>query len=152
MKGIRMVSAFVLFNFAFPALLLAQGILENPADGSSIGGLATFSGWVCTATRMEIDVDGSILQAGYPTSRNDTIEACGDDGDNGFSLLINTNLYGDGEHTARLLTDGVDQQFTRLLGRDKWRRLAFALRIAWATILISPKECSITLESPAEFC
>ncbi len=108
MKGIRMVSAFVLLNFTFPALLLAQGILENPADGSSIGGLTPFSGWVCTATRVEIDVDGSILQAGYPTSRNDTIEACGDDGNNGFSLLINTNLYGAGEHTARLLADGVE--------------------------------------------
>lgn len=108
MKGIRMVSAVVLLNFAFPALLSAQGILENPADGSFIGGLTTFSGWVCTATRVEIDVDGAILQAGYPTSRNDTIEACGDDGNNGFSLLVNTNLYGAGEHTARLLTDGVE--------------------------------------------
>ena len=82
--------------------------LENPAPGSFQSGIGLISGWICNANRVEIDVDGrATLQAAYGTGRNDTQSACGDT-NNGYGLLVNWNLLGDGVHRVRILADGVE--------------------------------------------
>ena len=45
--------------------------------------------------------------AAYGTNRADTTKPCGDT-DNGFGLLFNWNMLGDGEHTVVTLVDGVE--------------------------------------------
>ena len=85
--------------------------LENPQSLSHHSGIGLISGWVCDADRVEIEIDESIiLQAGYGTNRGDTEEICGDTA-NGFGLLFNWNLLGDGMHTLRALADG--EEFAR---------------------------------------
>jgi hypothetical protein len=82
--------------------------LENPVPGSFQSGLGLISGWVCNATRIDIDIDGrATLQAAYGTSRSDTQPTCGDI-NNGYGLLFNWNLLGDGIHRVRILADGVE--------------------------------------------
>jgi hypothetical protein len=83
-----------------------QGRLENPGHGAFVSGIGLISGWVCTANRVEIEMNGVILQASYGTSREDTRPVCGD-ANNGFGLLFNWNLLGDGVHRLRALADGV---------------------------------------------
>ena len=82
------------------------GYLENPGAGSFQSGIGLFSGWVCDAQRVEIEINARLtLKAGYGTIRSDTAGVCGDT-NNGFGLLFNWNLLGDGTHTARALADG----------------------------------------------
>ena len=82
--------------------------LENPSSGSFQSGIGLFSGWVCDALQVEIEMNGTTrLQAAYGTIRSDTTGVCGDD-NNGFALLFNWNLLGDGTHTVRALADGVE--------------------------------------------
>ncbi|MEW6297439.1 MAG: choice-of-anchor D domain-containing protein, partial [Thermodesulfobacteriota bacterium] len=84
-------------------------MLENPQPASFQSGIGVISGWVCTAGRVDIEFDGAFtLQAAYGTSRADTAGVCGDEGNNGFGLLFNWNLLGDGVHTVRALADGVE--------------------------------------------
>lgn len=81
------------------------GVLENPQSGP-VSGIGLVSGWVCDADQILIDVDGALqMQAGYGTSRGDTLGVCGDV-DNGFGALINWNLLGDGSHVVRVEADG----------------------------------------------
>ena len=54
-----------------------------------------------------IEIDELPLEAAYGTSRADTTERCGDR-DNGFGLLFNWNMLGDGEHTVVAWVDGVE--------------------------------------------
>ena len=54
-----------------------------------------------------IEIDGLPLGTAYGTIRADTAAVCGDT-DNGFGLLFNWNMLGDGEHTAVALVDGVE--------------------------------------------
>ena len=85
-----------------------SGILENPAPGSFQSGIGLISGWLCTATRVDVDVDGrATVQAVYGTERGDTQSACGDTS-NGYGLLVNWNLLGDGSHHVRILADGFE--------------------------------------------
>src|SRR5262245_344772 len=96
-------------NSALPRAVAAQATLENPAAGSFQSGIGVISGWVCNASRVDIEIDGRVtLQAAYGTSRADSREVCGDDGNNGFGLLFNWNLLGDGAHTVRALGDGAE--------------------------------------------
>lgn len=82
--------------------------LENPAPGSFQSGIGLISGWVCDANRIDIDVDGrATLQAAYGTGRDDTQQMCGDS-NNGYGLLVNWNLLGDGTHRVRILADNVE--------------------------------------------
>lgn len=82
--------------------------LENPAPGSFQSGLGLISGWVCNASRIDIDIDGrATFQAAYGTGRADTQSACGDT-NNGYGLLFNWNLVGDGTHFVRILADDVE--------------------------------------------
>ena len=87
--------------------------LENPQPDSSQSGIGVISGWVCEAEEITVEFEHgetgavSSTTAGYGTSRADTMDTCGDD-NNGFSLLFNWNLLGDGMHTVRTLADGVE--------------------------------------------
>ena len=83
-------------------------VLENPQPGSFQSGLGIISGWVCEATRIEIQFDDQpLVEAAYGTDRGDTQSACGDT-NNGFGLLYNWNLLSHGVHTVRTLADGVE--------------------------------------------
>ena len=87
---------------------LLNGYLENPGVASSQSGLGLISGWVCDADLVEIEIGDFLPQAAaYGTERLDTAGVCGDT-DNGFGLLFNWNLLGDGAHTVVAYVDGVE--------------------------------------------
>lgn len=99
--------AFILSAFS-ASPVLGQATLENPAPESFQSGISVISGWACEAQRIEITFnDGPPQEAAYGTSRGDTQATCGDT-DNGFGLLFNWNLLGDGIHTVSALADGVE--------------------------------------------
>ena len=87
--------------------ILTQAVLENPSPGSSQSGIGIISGWACEAQAVVIELNGSPVPAAYGTPRGDTRSVCGDT-DNGFSLLVNWNNLGAGQHTVRALVDGVE--------------------------------------------
>ncbi len=86
---------------------MVDATLGNPRSGSFQSGVAAISGWACDAHEIIIELNGVPYRAGYPTTRPDTLERCGDT-DNGFSLLWNWNNLGAGTHTVRALLDGVE--------------------------------------------
>ncbi len=81
--------------------------LENPRPGSFQSGIGIISGWACEAGQIDIEIDGAKTQAAYGTSREDTRSVCGD-ANNGFGLLFNWNLLGNGTHQVRALADGQE--------------------------------------------
>ena len=84
------------------------GYLENPGPNSFQSGIGVISGWVCAADAVEIAIGDLALQgAGYGTERLDTEDVCGDT-DNGFGLLFNWNLLGEGEHAVVAYVDGEE--------------------------------------------
>ena len=83
------------------------GYLENPGPDSFQSGVGVLSGWVCAADMVEIALNGMSQEAAYGTERLDTSDICGDT-DNGFGLLFNWNLLGDGEHAVVAYVDGVE--------------------------------------------
>ena len=84
------------------------GYLENPGPNSFQSGIGVLSGWVCDAETVELEMGHLGRQAAaYGTERRDTAEACGDT-DNGFGLLFNWNLLGEGEHEVVAFVDGVE--------------------------------------------
>ena len=104
-------------EYAF-VVTFSPGYLENPGDDSFQSGIGVISGWVCEAESVEIEIEtagGTVhrYEAGYGTERADTAvqpdgtPLCGDT-DNGFGLLFNWNLLGDGEHTIVALVDEVE--------------------------------------------
>ena len=84
-----------------------SGFLENPGAASFQSGIGVISGWTCDAEEVEITLNGEPQEAAYGTARLDTAGVCGDS-DNGFGLLFNWNLLGDGEHEVVALVDGVE--------------------------------------------
>ena len=84
-----------------------SAILENPSLGSAQSGVGVISGWACEAGEIVIELNGVPYRAGYPTTRLDTQDVCGDT-NNGFSLLWNWNNLGAGTHTVRALIDGQE--------------------------------------------
>jgi hypothetical protein len=85
-----------------------QAILENPAFVSFQSGIGEVSGWACGAQRIDIVFNNTVtVQAAYGSPRGDTQSTCGDT-NNGFSLLVNWNLLGQGTHTVRALRNGVE--------------------------------------------
>lgn len=91
-----------------PGLAAAAGALENPQSGGRESGVGIVSGWHCTATRIEIEIDGGARYvAGSRTGRADTQATCGRS-DTGFAVLINWNTLGAGAHVIRALADGVE--------------------------------------------
>ena len=89
-----------------PSLRAAVGNLETPTPGSVQSGIGLLRGWVCSATRVEVEIDGGAsFPAVYGEARGDTQTACGDS-NNGFSLQVNWNELKEGVHTVRVLADG----------------------------------------------
>ena len=86
---------------------LVVGFLENPGPASFQSGIGVVSGWVCAADVVEIELNGVPQVAAYGTERGDTAGVCGDT-DNGFGLLFNWNLLGDGEHEVVAVVDGTE--------------------------------------------
>jgi hypothetical protein len=85
-----------------------QGKLETPAPGTFQSGVGLIRGWVCSASRVDIEVVGrGALTAVYGEEREDTRPSCGDSS-NGFSLQFNWNDLGEGIHTVRALADGEE--------------------------------------------
>ena len=86
-----------------------SGSLENPGPGSFQSGIGLLSGWVCDADVVELEInDGPRVAAAYGTDREDTAPVCGDR-NNGFGLLFNWNLLGDGAaHTVVAFADGEE--------------------------------------------
>ena len=90
---------------------LVVGSVENPQPASFQSGLGVLSGWVCEADGVTIEIEketGEVVElaAAYGTERADTAAMCGDSA-NGFGVLFNWNLLGDGAHEVRVLVDGV---------------------------------------------
>ena len=84
------------------------GVLENSEPASFQSGIGLLSGWVCAAAVVELEINGGArLAAAYGTDRADTAPVCGDRS-NGFGLLFNWNLLGDGIHTVRAVADGEE--------------------------------------------
>ena len=84
------------------------GYLENPSPNSFQSGIGVISGWVCAADEVVIAIgDLGSQGAGYGTERLDTAGVCGDT-DNGFGLLFNWNLLGEGEHEVVAYVDGAE--------------------------------------------
>lgn len=89
------------------ALAATLSNLESPAFGSFRSGVNAVSGWSCNASQIDIEINGISFPAPYGIDRQDTAPICGHP-DNGFSLLINWNQFGDGEHSVRALADGEE--------------------------------------------
>ena len=83
------------------------GYLENPGPNSFQSGIGVLSGWACEGTEVVIELNGEPQPAAYGTERLDTEEACGDTA-NGFGLLFNWNLLGEGEHEVVAVVDGEE--------------------------------------------
>ncbi len=84
------------------------GFLENPGHNSFQSGVRVLSGWVCDAETVELAIGTAGRQgAAYGTERLDTQGTCGDT-DNGFGLLFNWNLLGEGEHEVVAYVDDVE--------------------------------------------
>lgn len=106
MKRVATLASLALLASA-PAVF-AQGMLGNPADLGQESGIGLVSGWHCDAGVLEVQFDAyPPIEAAYGTSREDTVATCGD-ADNGFALLWNWNILGDGQHTVRVFADGVE--------------------------------------------
>ena len=95
----------------------SAGVMENPTAGSAHSGVAIISGWHCNAESVRIELvngnTGEVIstQAGSGTERSDTAGVCGDS-DNGFGLLWNWNILGDGWHTVRAFADEEAEPFS----------------------------------------
>jgi hypothetical protein len=106
-RVVIVITALVVNVVSSPPLW-ANGVLDNPQPDSSQSGIGVISGWVCNASHVDIVIDeGATLVTPYGTDREDTVEECGD-ANNGFGLLLNWSLLGDGQHTVRALADGVE--------------------------------------------
>ena len=84
-----------------------MGYLENPGPNSFQSGIGVLSGWACEGEEVVIELNGAPQPAAYGTERLDTEEACGDTA-NGFGLLFNWNLLGEGEHEVVAFVDGEE--------------------------------------------
>ncbi|MGZ5100813.1 MAG: hypothetical protein ACXWF2_03285 [Usitatibacter sp.] len=103
---LRGTIAALLSSSAFAAH--AAGVVENPTPGAAVSGISVISGWHCTASRVEIEIDGTTrLPAASGTDRLDTLGVCGKR-DTGFGLLLNWAILGPGTHSLRALADGEE--------------------------------------------
>ncbi len=83
------------------------GNLEVPGPNSFQSGIGYIRGWVCEGQEGEIYIDDGLRlpATARGLDRADTEAVCGDR-DNGFILVWNWNLMGDGQYTAALVVDG----------------------------------------------
>ncbi|APV51951.1 hypothetical protein BWI17_21130 [Betaproteobacteria bacterium GR16-43] len=74
-----------------------------------MSGIAVISGWHCTATRIEIEIDGGgRVLAGAGIDRLDTATVCGGRRNTGYSFLANWGVFNAGPHTLVAFADGVE--------------------------------------------
>ena len=111
MKATLIIALFVTLIgvFLLPQSLWAQSSFDNPKPGSFQSGKGVIDGWVCHAERIDIvfnpdTAQEQTFQAAYGTERGDTQSVC-NDSNNGFGLLFNWNLLGDGQHTVSAQAD-----------------------------------------------
>jgi hypothetical protein len=96
-------------NTIYPTDTPGDALLEDPQPGNIVSGLGLIRGWACEAGRIDLLIDdNTLVQAAYPTEREDTLDVCGDD-DNGFSFLINWNRLGPGTHTVTALRNETEE-------------------------------------------
>ena len=102
----RTILVLTLALFATEAFSASKGALENPQPNDYASGIYLFSGWVCEAEAVQIDIDGAqLLDVAYGSDRLDTVSTCGD-ADNGFGVLVNMANFAAGDHQATLYADG----------------------------------------------
>ena len=106
-EGVLTIDDVAVFSLDSVTPEPTHALLENPSPESFQSGVGVISGWACEAQNIVIELNGEPYRAGYPTTRPDTLDRCGDT-DNGFSLLWNWNNLGAGPHTVRALIDGVE--------------------------------------------
>jgi len=105
--GANVRSSIADSNLDRASSLNVRGVLENPTAASFQSGIGVVSGWVCDAESITVRINGGVpLAAAYGTSRTDTVATCGDS-NNGFGLLLNWNLLGNGTHHVAAFADGV---------------------------------------------
>lgn len=80
-------------------------MLESPQDNSYRSGIGLISGWYYAAEVVEVVIAGTTIETAYGTIREDPREICGET-DNGWGVLYNWNLFGNGVHTVEAYTDG----------------------------------------------
>ena len=101
------VLSVLVWNLTVPQPVFAQSRLENPGPNSTQSGIGVISGWKCTAGTITARFDNlPDQQVAYGLSRGDTQTVCNDT-NNGFGLLVNWNLAGDGQHTLTLFDNGA---------------------------------------------
>ena len=106
MTMMRAILVLIFSLLAAASFAAPKGALENPQPDDYASGIYLFSGWVCEAETVQIDLDGAqLLDVAYGTERLDTVPACGD-ANNGFGMLVNTANLAPGEHQATLYADG----------------------------------------------
>jgi hypothetical protein len=102
------VAASIIGILILTSTAFAQFSLENPSAGSTQSGIGLISGWKCTVTRLTVAIDdGAAFFVPYGSARGDTQGVC-NDSDNGFGILVNWNLFGNGPHTIRLFDGGTE--------------------------------------------
>ena len=102
----RLIAVLGLF-LAFSSVGWADRI-EGPARGRTVSGIGIVYGWKCEAGALTVRFDGgNPIEILYGSSRDDTLDVCGD-ADNGYALLMNYNHLGSGRHTAVVYDDGVE--------------------------------------------
>lgn len=83
-------------------------MLEAPVPGATASGIGLVFGWHCTASRIDIQIDGGApLRAAQGTTRPDTMGVCANT-NSGFGLTFNWARLTPGIHTIRALADGVE--------------------------------------------
>ncbi len=91
----------------------AKGFLENPSGGGFRSGIGVISGWVCSASAVEVQIFNArgtrqhTWAVAYGTSRSDTVGQCSHISPNtGFGMTYNFNHLAEGRYTIRAYADG----------------------------------------------
>ena len=120
---------------------LVVGSVENPTSRSFQSGLGLISGWVCEAEGVTIEIEqetGEVVElaAAYGTERADTADVCGDT-DNGFGVLFNWNLLGDGDHVVRVLVNGAALGTRVVPGVGAVPAVVDGIELGWAAMTVT---------------
>ena len=96
---------------AFTAKMEGDCMLDSPAAGGLTAGISPYFGFCCEGTGEPAVIeamfnDDPAAQIASGLSRADTINACGNDGNNGFTGFFNYNLLPAGENTIKILRNG----------------------------------------------
>ena len=107
MPQILSLAIAVIFPLFYSSQAFAtKAVIESPR--STVTGIGLLYGWACDANEVSIYFENWIepYKIYYGMERYDTRHECGDT-NNGFYVLMNWNILGDGEHTVYLYADGT---------------------------------------------